>query len=424
MKLLRTFSLYTVVGFLNAGIGFLLLPILTRFLSPEDYGIISLINTYVSFLIPIIGMSIAGYMGVEYYNKNISKSSYKSLLSSSLLVPIALAFPIGVLLIIFNSFFSEILELPKLACFILIPLALIVLYQDVFISFLIITKRSTLFSVSTLSRLIVEIPLSIIFIVYVGLQWEGRIFALAIMSLLIAGIGLFLFNKWGLITGKFEKKYIINTFAFGLPLVLHQVGKFTVDQSDRLFLAKMVSVKEMGVYSVGYQIGMIMLILISAFSNFFSPYFLEGLNNITEKKKAEIVKVSYGFIGLLFLFLIVITLLTPTLFAYVIDERFLGGEKYVFWIGLGFFFWGIYMVFSGYIFFMKKNKVLGYLAILNIVVNLLCNYFFIQWFGAIGAAYATCLSYAIISLIIVYISQKLYPMPWFSFYKINNDTIT
>ena len=78
MKLLKTFSLYTFVGFLNAGVGFLILPILTHYLTPEDYGIISLMNTYVQILMPIIGLSTASYISVEYYNKSLKEGENKT----------------------------------------------------------------------------------------------------------------------------------------------------------------------------------------------------------------------------------------------------------------------------------------------------------------------------------------------------------
>jgi Na+-driven multidrug efflux pump len=84
-------------------------------------------------------------------------------------------------------------------------------------------------------------------------------------------------------------------------------------------------------------------------------------------------------------------------------------------VGLGFFFWGIYLVFSGYIFFLKKNYILALLAIVNVVLNITFNYIFIRSFGAIGAAYATCLSYFIVALIISIWCNRLYPMPWFNF---------
>ena len=74
MNLFRTFSAYTLLGFLNAGLGFLLLPVLTTYLSPSDYGIISLVNVYVSVLMPVLGLSTAGLATIEYYNTGTTKA--------------------------------------------------------------------------------------------------------------------------------------------------------------------------------------------------------------------------------------------------------------------------------------------------------------------------------------------------------------
>jgi O-antigen/teichoic acid export membrane protein len=423
MKLLKSFSLYTFVGFLNAGISFLLLPILTKYLSPVDYGFIALINTYVSILLPIMGMSVGGYIGIEYYSKENDRQQFRSLFSSVQLIPVLIALPLGALLFTFTPFFSRLLELPSFGCYILIPLSLTVVYQDQFSAFLIISKRSLLFGFASLSKLLIEIPLTILLIVYIGMHWEGRIYAWAIVSGLMAAISVYAYFKWDLISSGIKKEYITAAFLFGTPLILHQIGKFIIDQSDRLFIAKMISVEEMGIYSVGYQVGMIIMIVITAFSNFFSPFLLESLNKITEQKKIEIVKISYGFITLLFISLIGLSLLTPFLFTYFISEEFKKGAEYVFWVGLGFCFWGIYMVFVGYIFYLKRSKILGYLAVLNVSINIVCNYFFIQIFGAIGAAYATCLSYAIVGIVVAFVAQKLYPMPWFDFGKIFKSSV-
>ena len=100
------------------------------------------------------------------------------------------------------------------------------------------------------------------------------------------------------------------------------------------------------------------------------------------------------------------------------DKRYIRATAYVFWIGLSYFFWGIYLIFSGFLFYAKKTAILGRLAILNVVLNLILNYFLIQWFGALGAAYATCISFFIIALVIVWKVYLLYPMPWRSFGRI------
>jgi O-antigen/teichoic acid export membrane protein len=250
------------------------------------------------------------------------------------------------------------------------------------------------------------------------MHWEGRIYAWLITLVFFTLLSLYYYKKWNLLSLKINKRYIYQALAFGSPLILHQIGKFVINQSDRIFLAKMISVEEMGIYSVGYQVGMLVLIVVTAFSNFYSPFLFERLHMGGEKNKFEVLKVSYFFALILLVILILLTALSPLLFNYLIDVRYAGAVKYVFWIGLGYFFWAIYILFTGYIFFLKRSKILGYIAIVNIILNVGFNYFFIKWFGAIGAAYATCLSYLIVCLIIGYISSRLYPMPWFSFKKI------
>jgi O-antigen/teichoic acid export membrane protein len=414
MKLFKTFSVYTIIGFLNAGIGFLLLPVLTHYLTPADYGIISLLNTYVLILMPVAGLSTSSFISVEYYNRKIPPGEFKRLFSSIRLVPTLAILPLALLFLLCSNWLPSLMELPKLAYWLLLPLTLFVLYQENFRSFLIISKRTKLYGLTTLGKIFIEIPLTILLVVYAGFHWDGRIYAWVVTVIFFSVLSFYLYKKWNLLSADISKNYIRQAIAFGTPLILHEIGKFAINQSDRLFLAKMVSVEEMGVYSVGYQVGMVILIVNTAFANFFSPFFFERMYRGTEKDKLEIVKVSYIFIISLFVLLALLTALTPYFFAHLVGPRFARGAAYVFWIGLGYCFWGIYLVFTNYIFFQKKNRILAALAILNVVLNAVCNYFFIHWFGAIGAAYATCLSFFVVAVIVAFIAQRLYQMPWFS----------
>ena len=269
-----------------------------------------------------------------------------------------------------------------------------------------------LFSVITLGRIFIEIPLTIVLVVYVGMNWTGRIDAWMVTVIFFSLLSIYFYKKWKLITFNVSKNYIRQSILFGAPLILHELGKFVINQSDRIFLAKMVSVKEMGIYSVGYQVGMIILIVNTAFVNFFTPFLYERLNRNTENDRIEIVRLSYYYVIGLFILLLVLTLLTPSFFAHFISDRFARGTQYVFWVGLSYFFWGVYLIFAGYIFYLKKSKILARLSIMNVVMNIGFNFLFIKRFGAIGAAYATCLSFFIVSVIVTLISQKLYPMPW------------
>ncbi|MCR6722487.1 MAG: polysaccharide biosynthesis C-terminal domain-containing protein [Chitinophagaceae bacterium] len=405
-------SLYTLVGVVNAGIGFFLLPVLTAYLTPEDYAVISLVNVYVSVLIPIVGLSTAGYITVEYYNPKLPKEQFPSVFSSVRVIPL---FGILILSLVFfagQHFLPPLMELPVKAYWLILPLTLFSLYVANFSSFLVATKRAALFTSTSFTKLAVEIGITLSLVIGIGMQWDGRIYSAFITAFVFTLLSVYFYRKWNLLNWDIRKDIIQKAIFFGTPLIMHQIGKFVINQSDRLFLAKMVSMDEMGIYSVGYQVGTLIMILVTAFSNFFSPYLYERLARNQDKDRREIVKMSYMFIGGILVALLILVLLTPFLFSIFINERYAGGANYVLWVGLGYVFWGVYSIFGGYVFYYKKTYLLGRLAIVNVALNFAFNYIFIKEYGAIGAAYATCLSYFLVALMMVFIVARKYPMPW------------
>ncbi len=417
IRYFRTFSLYTFVGFLNAGIGFLLLPILTVHLSPSDYGIISLVNVYVMLFMPLVGLSASGYITVEYHNPKVGRGEFAKIFSSVRAIPLAGILLLSLIFLLCQTFLPGIMELPSLAYWMILPLTLFSLYTNNFSAFLATSKKANAFAATTVLKVVMEISLTLLLVVYIGLNWEGRIHSALATVFVFTIVSLFLFRKWNLLSFEINKEYIRKAILFGTPLIFHQIGKFVINQSDRIFLAKMVSVNEMGIYSVGYQIGNVILIIVLAFSNFFSPFLYERLAKNTEQGKREVVKVSYAFIGGTLLAVIFLSLLTPLIFGWMIDERYAGGASYVIWVGLGYFFWGIYTIFSGYIFYSKKTKVLGWLAFVNVIINLLLNFLLITWIGAMGAAIATCISYFLVAVFMLLYVVRRYPMPWMDVLK-------
>jgi O-antigen/teichoic acid export membrane protein len=55
--LFKNTFIYTLLQLVNSGIPFLLLPVLTRYLTPEDYGMIATYNTFVGVLSIFVWLS-------------------------------------------------------------------------------------------------------------------------------------------------------------------------------------------------------------------------------------------------------------------------------------------------------------------------------------------------------------------------------
>lgn len=296
--------------------------------------------------------------------------------------------------------------------------SLISLIGDETKSYFINHKKPLQYFIYSVSITILELVLSYYFVVYIFKNWEGRIYAWLI-SLLIQ----FVFTVWLFAVKESYLKFIFSKsdlkklFIFGYPLIFHQLGKFVINQSDRLFITKMISIEAAGVYSIGYQVGSMILLPISAFSNFYNPFIYERLSEITPIKKIEIVKTSYVFILVIIICFFMVLLLSPIFFEYFIDEKFQDGIIFVPWVALSYVFWGLYLLFTAVIFYLGKTKFLGWLSLLNILLNSILNILFIKIYGAIGAAYATVFSFLIVLVITSIYSSSLIKLPWFYFIK-------
>ncbi|SHE68298.1 lipopolysaccharide biosynthesis protein [Flavisolibacter ginsengisoli] len=420
MKFLKQLSLYTLVGVLAAGINFFVMPVLSHYLSPSDYGTLSLFNSYITILIPLISLSANSLLNVEYF-KGKSKDEFSRLFSSIQVIPF---FTSAILAILSWQFFTQVnneMELQNVGKnwgYIMIAIAFFTIYCDQFSVFLILGKKAGQFTLYSLFKLCIEISLTLYFVIVKGWEWEGRIYSSLITTGIFFCVSLVYFHKQGFINGVIRIQLLKEGLFFGAPLILHELGKFVVNQSDRLFIAKMVSLSEAGIYNIGYTIGSMVMIIINAFFNYYSPFLMERLSNLTDDNKLQIVKMSYLYALGCIVILVGIQLFSSLFFRWFIDGRYVTGNRYVFWVALGYCFWGTYMLFTGFVTFYKRTKVLGWLALFNIFTNLGFNYWFIGLFGAIGAAYATALSFLLLCLIVGYKANQLVALPWFSFQKI------
>jgi len=422
MRFLKQFSFYTLVGFIGAGINFFLMPYLSHFIKPEQYGLLAMVTSFVAILVPLISLVAFGAINVEFF-KITDKTEFGSFFSSILIIPVIPTFIFLVITCLVPGPLATLFELPPDKEY-WIPISVLIAFFsiniEILLAFTITEQKSNYYAIFYISKTIIDVLLTIFFVTYMKLSWEGRLISWGITNIVFFTASLFYFRKQKLITKNVQWKYIRAGIFFGLPLILHTIGKIVIAQSDRIFIAKMVSLDEAGIYNIGYLVGMILMLLVNAAGNFFGPFLYERLATLTKNREKEIVKYSYIIMALLLAFLLVMTVASPYFFSTLVDKDYSKGAIYVFWVGLGYFFWGVYIIFSSFIFYKAKTGFLGYLAVFNVVLNIVLNYFLIPPFGGLGAAYATCISFFFVAVAVIWRSTRLYKLPWLSFYKAIN----
>lgn len=391
MSVLKQLSVYTFLGALTGGISFLLLPVLTRFLTPADYGILSIFTATVNFFTLLIPVGMGYMLNVYIIQK---EREYYAYLSSFVRLTCFFALLLSGLGFICMLFIDDFFGLPYYMFPLLSVIALMVIYVDTVTNYFVFKKKVKHYAVYYLSKFTIEIGLVLVFVVVLFYKWEGRIAALFI-SLFISSITgmIYLYKKKVLrFSGYAFRQYARGLLAESFPLVFMGLSMMVMNLSDRFFLEKMKGIEQTGMYNIAATVASIIMLFIGALVTAFRPQIYATYEQPEAKNK--LTKLFLLYTGILISAILFLALATPFIFRYAINIRYAEAEGMVYPLLIALFFWGAYNFINSLLMYKKSNRILGYISFVAIIISLVGNYVFIHKFGTIGASYATLFVYA------------------------------
>lgn len=401
---------YLSSSLINKSVPFLLLPIITAYLSPEEYGKLAIFMIFISVYNALVGMSLQTNISKNYFK--VTKEELAQyignifiLLITSMVIYLIISM---VLYLLWESFFSIptwlFLMIPFLAAFNMVnTLNLTILRNE---------QRAYMFGIFEVSNTVIKMGTTVLLLIVVGLGWYSQVFGVLAGAVIFSIIGVLYMLQREYIHFSFDKKKIKSIIYISLPLIPHVLAAAVISMSDRLFIEQMVSLQAVGVYAVGYSFGMVVMLFSDAFIKAWSPWFYKSLAEPTDSKKVKIVKYTYVYIIGMFLLAIGISMVAEFILPYMVNEKFYDARQYIFWIALGYAVRGIYQIFFPYLVHINRTSFLAISTVLAAVVNLVLNYIFIRYYGAIGAAYATLGAFLLSAMFVFWYQQKNYYMPW------------
>jgi O-antigen/teichoic acid export membrane protein len=211
---------------------------------------------------------------------------------------------------------------------------------------------------------------------------------------------------------------MVDFLKFGFPMIPHQLGGWIRSNGDKVLLLSLIGTGTTGLFVVGQQIGMIMSIVMASVNKAIYPILFRNLNRGLEwSDKMKIVKITYiSYIFIIFFGLILIVLL-EYLYPYVVGENFQNSLYLSQLIIIVFIFEGMYYTVVNYIFFYKKTASLAKITFAVSMLHLIFSYLSIKSYGMVGVVYVLILSSFLQFILVWRLSNKIFPMPWFSFFK-------
>ncbi|WP_027685907.1 lipopolysaccharide biosynthesis protein [Rhizobium leguminosarum] len=411
LHVIRSVFVFTATNALASGLPLLLLPILTRVLSPEDYGLVAMYSVFLTALGALTGLSVHGAVGMRYFDRD--EIDFPKYVGSCLAILVATTS------IVFVS--VTLLQVPLIALTNLPGKWLLIAVLTSGMQFLLLTmlsifqsaKQAGMFSLLRIGQAVIDALLSLVLVVSFGLAWEGRLIGISVAIAILGTIslGMLFYGRW--IDLNIRVDYVRNALKFGVPLVPHVVGGMLIAMVDRLLITNYLDLASTGIYMVAIQIGLGVNLLSDACSRAVSPWLIEAIKENRHQKNVLIAKFCMIYFAALLILALMVGLLAPWILPFLVGQAFMNASSFVMLIALGQAFGGMYLVVANVIFYREKTAYLAGITISCGILNLALAYFLLRVEGLQGVAQAYATAQLLMFLSVCVFSQKLHPLPWF-----------
>lgn len=402
-------AIYGLGGVFNAILGLILLPIYTRFLTPADYGILSLLMITLS----VLGVVVQMGLGSAMFREVIYRGTDRRVVQRTVLLFYAVeAVAVYAVLYLLAPVLSELIFTSRAYVY---PLRLIsatvVLgtVHTVLTASLRLRERSFSFSLLAALRLVVGATLNIYFVAILRRGVNGLILAGLIQEALFAAINLgVLFPE---LRARISGAALRRLLVYGVPLVPFGIARLVMTSADRYFLQHLSTTTEVGLYSLGYNLGMVVNLAVTAIQLAWPARMFEIAKGPDAEEKFSRMLTYYlltmGFLAL------VISTLAPEALIVLATPAFYGAASVVPLIALSYILYGAMYITNTGLETANKIKWMSPAIVAAAVLNLVLNYLWIPGYGMMGAAWATLASYLVLFAILLAVNLRY----WFIRYE-------
>ena len=412
-SLFKDAGIYTIFNIIDRSVPFLLLPVITRILEPEQYGIYGAFQSLIIIVLPIISLNTDSSILRNYFS--LDQSKFKSYFSNGVFVYLICTLVTIIIFYFFRDALGGLVNFPKEWIVFAVLICAFQYLIDLELNLLQITKQPKKYGMFKISNTICKNVLMLTMILYFSFKWEGMVIGHFATAFIFGIIALYIFLKKKLLTKNINKEYLKDNIKFGAPLTLHRIGGWMQEQATRIILNMILGASFTGNLIAGASFGLIVALIQDSFNKAFVPYLFEKLQNISEEDKKKLVMRTYIYNVSLLILAIAVGVVAYLYAGFVLGDKYKTAGMYTIWIAVGYAFDGMYKMHVNYIFYEKKTQYIFYITIISGAITVLLSFVFIKTYGAIGAGYAITIGFFCSYILAWIIAQRIYPMPWFNF---------
>lgn len=411
-KIIKNTTLYTIGNVLPKAAGFILLPIYTRYLSPEEYGIVQSMQVLITILAIVFSLALERCITRLYwdYKTEEEKKEFLGTITISLTLIAILMLSLTLTLKgLVGRIYSSIDFYPFYLYAIFITFVLVLSFVPRI--YLMVTQQASKFITISIVQFVLTSTLTLFFIIVKGDGAIGMLKGRLISLILI--VPIYISISMGIINFRFNFRILKKCLSYSLPIMPTLMMAWILNLSDRIFIERYFTLSDVGIYSLGCKIAGLVLIIMLGIEKAYSPVFYKLANSEDQEFARKKIGQYNNTIILVTLFsCFIITFFAKEVIILIFPDKYIQAYKVIPIISFGYFIIQLDGFAGSFIKQAKKTIVIMYIVIAGAALNILLNFLLVPTFGALGAAWATFVSFLFIFVIKYSFSKRYYFIPF------------
>ena len=425
-KLASQTAVYGLSQIVGRFVNYLLVPLHTALFDTADFGINTLMYSYVTFFNVLLtyGMETAFFRFSQKHDKpaQVYSTALTSLISSSLFF--------GLLFGVFSPQIASVINVPEHPEYVVYFTAIIALdaISAVPFAYLRQQNKALKFAIVKNINIFTNILLNLYFLLlcpyfqneygtllplYNGTINIGYIF-LANLIASIVTIPMLWKEILAIRNASFNKTLWREMLIYGLPLMVVGFAGMINETLDRIIISFVYTdvqegLRATGIYGANYKLSILMSLFIQAFRYAAEPFFF---NHAKDNDKRHIYATVMNYFTLVCLALFLTVTLYIDVFKHFINNRYWEGLHVVPILLIANMFLGMYYNFSIWYKLSDNTNKGAIISTAGAVITILANIILVPLLGYTGSAWATLICYTSMAIICYAVGAKYYPIPY------------
>lgn len=381
---------------------FFLLPLYTTVLATDDYGIIDVLMTVSSLVIPFVSLEMSSGVFRFIINKHKSED-IEEVISTGFFAEV-----FGLVgMLIFLGFVNCFYKIPHIFVFVfyIISMSLMKFIGDTLRGL----GNNVLYSTSNFLVTLISLLLNLILILFLEMKGEAILLAASIGNICGIIITIVCEKLWKYISFKKVKQNVFHDLLkYTLPLIPNTVSWWVVSASDRLLILIFLGASANGIYASANKIPGI-------YTTIFTVYSLAWTEAVARNNEDHsfISSVFYKSINIMIFMLMGIITCSSLFFEVLIGKDYIDSYWHILILLIAIFFSSCASLLGGIFAGKMESKSVMHTTIVGAIVNLAFNIVAIKFIGLYASSLSTAIAYFIVFLIRYIQCKKWYSLQLF-----------